>query len=247
MRAGEEGGGCFPTGRHYPGIAHLLRIVAQGLVDELDAALALLDLPLVSIDTETTGKDPAVDRIVEVACIVVQRGDVVSRHRWLVNPGIPISKEAFDVHGIGDEAVRQQPPFSAICHELLEVLSGKVPLAYNAEFDRAFLLEEFARAGFLQAALPPAMRRGIEWVDPLIWARELHKDEKGKSLGDVAERLGTRLERAHSASDDAETAARVLVAFFEDLRVPKTYGAFIQEQRRLGRLHDEDRKFWQKA
>jgi DNA polymerase-3 subunit epsilon len=25
--------GCFPTGRHYPGIAHLLRIVAAGLAD----------------------------------------------------------------------------------------------------------------------------------------------------------------------------------------------------------------------
>jgi hypothetical protein len=37
------------------------------------------------------------------------------------------------------------------------------------------------------------------------------------------------------------------VTFFEDLRVPKTYGAFIQEQRRLGRLHDEDRPFWRKS
>jgi len=70
MRASEDGGGCFPTGRHYPGIAHLLRIVARGLVDEIDAAVAMLDVPLVAIDTETTGRDPAVDRIVEIAYVV---------------------------------------------------------------------------------------------------------------------------------------------------------------------------------
>src|SRR5262249_20773583 len=84
MRAGEEGGGCFPTGRHYPGIAHLLRIVAQGLVDEFDGSLTIGDLLLVSIDTETTGKDPAVDRVVELAAVVFKCGEVISRHRWLV-------------------------------------------------------------------------------------------------------------------------------------------------------------------
>jgi len=34
MRGGAESIGCFPTGRHYPGIAHLLRIVVAGLAEE---------------------------------------------------------------------------------------------------------------------------------------------------------------------------------------------------------------------
>jgi DNA polymerase-3 subunit epsilon len=86
MRAGEEGGGCFPTGRHYPGIAHLLRIVAQGLVDGIDGATSINDVPLIAIDTETTGRDFAVDRIVEIAAVVWLGGEVVARQRWLVNP-----------------------------------------------------------------------------------------------------------------------------------------------------------------
>jgi DNA polymerase-3 subunit epsilon len=246
MRAGEEGGGCFPTGRHYPGIAHLLRIVAQGLVDEFDAGLSVADLLLVSIDTETTGKDPAVDRVVEVAAVVFKNGEVISRHRWLVNPGVPIPKESFDVHGISDEAVKDAPPFGAVAGEILTVLEGKIPLAYNAEFDRAFIAEELGRAGIARTAMPPATRRGIEWLDPLVWARELHQEEKSRSLGDVAARLGVALDKAHSAVHDAEAAAFVHSAFCADARVPKLYGAFVQEQRRLARLHAEDRQYWRK-
>jgi len=246
MRAGEEGGGCFPTGRHYPGIAHLLRIVAQGLVDEFDGSLEVEDLLLVSIDTETTGKDPAVDRVVELAAVVFKGGEVISRHRWLVNPGVPIPKESFDVHGISDEAVKDAPAFAAVAAEILTVLEGKIPLAYNADFDRAFLVEELGRAGVARPAMPPAARRGIEWLDPLVWAREIHQEEKSRSLGDVAERLGIALEKAHSAVHDAEAAAFVHAAFCRDGRVPKLYGAFVQEQRRLARLHAEDRQYWRK-
>lgn len=247
MKGGEPGGGCYPTGRHYPGIAHLLRIVARGLAEEFDGALDVADIALVSLDTETTGKDPAVDRVVEIAAVVWQHGDVVARHRWLVNPGRPIPKEAFDVHGIGDDHVKDQPPFSAVCEEVLAVLAGKVPVAYNADFDRAFLSEEIGRSGHNGKPLPPAARRGIEWIDPLVWARELHKEEKSRALTDVAERLGIPLEKAHSAVHDAEAAARVLAHFLSDARVPRTYGAFIQEQRRLARQQSEDQPFWRRG
>jgi DNA polymerase-3 subunit epsilon len=245
MRAVEDGGGCFPTGRHYPGIAHLLRIVAQGLIDEIDAQHPISAMPFVSIDTETTGRDPAVDRVVEIALVVWESGDVVARHRWLVNPGRSIAQEAIDVHGITDEAVKDAPPFAAIAHEVLAVLEGKIPVAYNAEFDRLFLHEELSRANIGRTkSLPPAARKGIEWLDPLTWARELQKDEKSRALTEVAARLGIPLEKAHSAVHDAEAALRVLIAFLADERVPKNYGAFIQEQRRLGRGHMEERQYW---
>jgi DNA polymerase-3 subunit epsilon len=244
VRGAAEGGGCFPTGRHYPGIAHLVRVSAAGIADEFDAAAPVLDVALCGIDTETTGRDPAVDRVVEVACVTWQGGEVVARRHWLVNPGRPIPKEATDVHGITDEAVAACPPFSGIVDELVAELSGKVPVAYNAEFDRAFLNDELSRAGLRRRKLPPALRQGVEWVDPLVWARELQKTEKSKALGEVASRLGIDIEQAHRATDDAEAALRVLAAFLGDARVPAPYGAFIQEQRRLARSQAEERAHW---
>jgi DNA polymerase-3 subunit epsilon len=244
MKSSTDGGGCFPTGRHYPGIAHLLRIVAAGLADEYATDCAFASVPLASIDVEATGLDPQLDRIVEVACVVWKDGAIAARHAWLVNPECPIPASASEVHGIKDEDVQGKPTFRMVYHELVAALAGVVPMAYNAEFDRAFLMAELTRAGAALETAPPACRKNVEWIDPLVWARELHKVEKGKSLGDVCTRLGIAVERAHRALDDAEAALRVLSAFCADQRVPKTYGGFMQEQRRLSRLFDDERKVW---
>ena len=66
VRAALDACGCFPTGRHYAGIAHLLRAVTRGLIEELAADGAWAELPIALIDVETTGKDASVDRVVEV-------------------------------------------------------------------------------------------------------------------------------------------------------------------------------------
>lgn len=243
MRASADAGGCFPTGRHYPGIAHLIRARGRGTAEEFAAETAVRELPMVAIDVEATGLDPAEDRVVEVACIVFHAG-THERYSWLINPGRPISAEAREVHKISDDDVRDAPEFSAVAREVLAVLRRGVPLAYNAEFDRAFLMAEFGRLPGVLAEAPAALRKGVDWIDPLVWARELQQAEKSKSLSSVAERLGIEIGQAHRAADDAVAAGRVLQAFLGDTRVPSTYGAFVQEQRRLGRLHRDERQFW---
>jgi DNA polymerase III subunit epsilon len=244
MRASADAGGCFPTGRHYPGIAHLVRAQARGTAEEFLADTPMNDLPFVAIDVETTGFDPNDDRVIEVACVVFTGGEV-ERHGWLINPGRPISDESRAVHNISDDDVREAPPFAGVAEQILAVLRRGVPLAYNAEFDRAFLMAEFGRAGVERSDVP-ALRKSVDWLDPLTWARELQQSEKSKSLSSVAERLGIEAGTAHRAVDDAHTAARVLLAFFGDSRVPRGYAAFVQEQRRLGRVHKDERQFWQR-
>lgn len=244
MRGGADGGGCFPTGRHYPGIAHLMRVAAGGTAREFSSDAAIEDLPIVSIDTETTGRDANADRIVEVAMVFWRGGAIVDTKSWLINPGRPIPQEVVLVHGITDEAVKDKPVFSAVAQEIFEAFAGNVPLAYNAEFDRKFLLAELGRAGVLNGELPPGLRREVTWLDPLTWARELQKEEKSRSLGDVCARLGIEIGHAHRATFDSEASLRVLLRFSSDVRVPRTYGAFIQEQRRLGRLQDELMRTW---
>jgi DNA polymerase-3 subunit epsilon len=91
------------------------------------------------------------------------------------------------------------------------------------------------------------VRRQVSWVDPLVFAREFFKGQgESRALGAVAERLGVSLERAHRATDDAEAALKVLYALAGDKRMPDTYAALIQEQRRLERLQVEAQRFWRK-
>jgi DNA polymerase III subunit epsilon len=242
MRASADAGGCFPTGRHYPGIAHLVRAQARGTAQEYAVDTPMNDLPFVAIDIEATGLDPNDDRVIEVACVVFAQGEV-ERHGWLINPGRPISEESRAVHNISDDDVRDAPSFAQVAAQIQAILARGVPLAYNADFDRAFLMAEFGRVSGERADVP-ALRKGVDWLDPLTWARELQQAEKSKSLSAVAERLGIEAGQAHRAVDDAHTAGRVLYAFFGDSRVPTSYAAFVQEQRRLGRVHKDERQFW---
>jgi DNA polymerase III subunit epsilon len=243
MRSSADAGGCFPTGRHYPGIAHLVRAAARGIADEYAAEMLVADVPMIAIDVEATGLEPGVDKVVEVACVVFHRGEI-ERHAWLVNPGRPIHPEAQAVHHISDEDVKDAPSFAQIAERVLAVLARGLPLAYNADFDRAFLMAEFAAAQVTPALPPPALRKGVDWIDPLVWARELQQGEKSRSLSAVAERLGIEIGQAHRAADDAVAAGRVLLTFMSDARVPTTYAAFVREQRRLARLHRDERPHW---
>jgi len=241
VKAGLEACGCFPTGRHYAGIAHLLRAVTKGLLEEYAPDAPWADLPIILVDVETTGKDASVDRVVEVGVAVARGGEITERKNWLVNPGMPIPKEASDIHKITDEDVRDAPRFEAIAAEIVAALSGAIPAAYNAAFDKAFISNELARAGL-------SLRRDVEWLDPLVWAREIQQGERSRSLGDVAARLGISLENAHRAADDAEAALRVLMALGRDVRVPRAYGALVQEQRRLALAQaDERRQRWRQS
>ena len=238
--------GCFPTGRHYPGIAHLIKVRAVGVAPEIDPSTPWLDCRIAFLDVETTGRDSTKDRVIELGIVIGQHGEIVERHGWLIHPGIPVSAESSAVHGIKDADLEGKPPFHEVVPEILQALAGCVPAAYNAEFDKSFVLAELERAQARPEPPPPAVRREIVWLDPLTFARELYKEEDSRALGEMAARLGIQLENAHRATDDAEAALRVLYAFAKDPRVPKSYGAMVQEQRRLGRIQDEARRMWRK-
>ena len=161
-------------------------------VAKLGDRLARGESEFVVIDLETTSMKPEIGSIVDVAALRVRDGQVVDRFESLVNPGRPIPQEAFEVHGISDDHVKDAPTFEAILPELLEALKGAIPLAYNAEFDRKQLLSELGRLP-APASPPPAFQKNAEWIDPLVWARELQKLEKSRALAEVAARLGAEL------------------------------------------------------
>lgn len=245
MRASLDACGCFPTGRHYPGIAHLLKTVIRGVAAGFAQDAPWHEYEIALIDVETTGTDASVDRVIELGIAIGRAGEIVERHNWMINPGMPIPAQSREVHGISDEDVASAPAFAQIAAEIAAALKGRIPAAYNATFDKSFVLTEFARLGQAPTTTAPALTRSVEWIDPLVWARELQQDERSRALGEVAARLGITHEKAHRASEDADAALRVLYALAVDSRVPRTYGALVQEQRRLGYEQADQRRRWQ--
>jgi DNA polymerase-3 subunit epsilon len=243
MRGSFEVCGCFPTGRHYPGIADRLRravMAVAGLSRAFAPETRWAAAPLAVIDFETTGLTPDADRIVEIGIACFAGGELTNLKHWLVNPGIPIPDQARNVHGIGDADVAGAATFEQLAVELVEVLKGHLPVAYNAGFDRAFLLAELERAG-IDTRGPehsPACSSAVDWIDPLIWTRELYRDDSSRKLTDIAARLGIALERAHRAASDAETTGRVLLAIAD--RMPATYTEVIGLQAQYAARQEVD-------
>lgn len=248
MRGQIEICGCFPTGRHYPGIADRLAharlaMDVRGLASGFPADIAWATCSFVVIDFETTGLDPALDRVLEMGVVCFDDGVMTASQNWLIDPTIPVPETATAVHGITQAMVTGQPRFEEAWSEIRSFLEGRLPVAYNATFDKKFLHAELERMGETTWGehLPPAMQSDVEWIDPLVWAREQFPD-KGARLGDMCAHLGITLDGAHRAANDAEATGKVLLAISSYM--PATYGELIRVQVRYAAQQDVDLAIW---
>ncbi|TIN83129.1 DNA polymerase III subunit epsilon [Mesorhizobium sp.] len=149
------------------------------------------------LDTETTGLDPAHDRIVEVGAIeLIDLSPRRTFHAYY-NPGMPVPAEATGVHGLTNEFLSAYPPFAA--EPLLAFLEDSPIIAHNASFDMAFL----------SAACGPLPN---EIIDSLALARAKHPGAPA-SLDALCKRYGIDTSRRtkHGALLDAELLAAVYV------------------------------------
>lgn len=157
------------------------------------------------LDTETTGLDPAEGhRIVELGAVELFNHVPTGRsfHRY-VNPGRPMPPEAFAVHGLGDEFLRDKPPFAAVAGEFLAFLGEARLVIHNAAFDIRFLNAEFALLD-----LPPLPPERV--VDTLALARQRFPGAPA-SLDALCRRFGVDNSgrEKHGALLDSELLAEV--------------------------------------
>ena len=107
-----------------------------------------LKKPIVFFDLETTGTDPAKDKIVELAFVKLTPDGKREKLTKRINPGIPIPPEVTKIHGITDEDVKNCPTFKQVAHQLFDWIKGCDLGGYNsAKFDLPMLAEEFLRVG----------------------------------------------------------------------------------------------------
>jgi DNA polymerase-3 subunit epsilon len=166
-----------------------------------------LDRPLAFFDLETTGLNPRLDRIVELAIVrVTPDGQVLERARRF-NPGVPIPPEASAVHGITDADVADEPAFAKTARSLLELLDPCDLAGFNIRrFDLPILIAEFRRAGL---RFDVGGRRIVDIQ--LIF----HREERRDLSAAARYYLGREHEEAHSAMSDTRTSAAVLLAQIE--------------------------------
>ncbi|CAN7193716.1 3'-5' exonuclease [Knoellia sp. LjRoot47] len=167
------------------------------------------DWPLLAVDTETTGPNPDVDRIVTATTVLID-GPTTTPTTWLADPGIPISDGAAEVHGITNEvAQRDGRPAAFVIAEIANVLrraidDGTPLVLFNACFDLTLIDRECRRHG-VELDLTRALV-----IDGFVIDKAVDRFRKGKrTLTATCEHYGVRLDDAHDATEDALAAARV--------------------------------------
>ena len=115
------------------------------------------------LDTETTGIDPqSGDRIVEIGAVELDRHMPTGRtYHQYINPERSMPQEAFAVHGLGDDFLRDKPKFAAIGQEFLDFVGDAKLVIHNAAFDMKFLNAEL---GWMNAPLLP-MDQAIDTLE----------------------------------------------------------------------------------
>ena len=157
------------------------------------------------MDTETTGLNPNEgDRIVEIGGVeLINHLPTGRTYHQYINPERSMPQEAFEVHGLSEEFLRDYPVFNRIADEFLDFIGDAKLVIHNASFDMMFLNAEL---GWLRKR-PIPMDQAI---DTLAIARRKFPGAQA-SLDALCKRFGVdnSAREKHGALLDSEILAEV--------------------------------------
>jgi CBS domain-containing protein len=173
-------------------------------VEPLSPSTPLISLPAAAIDTETTGLDPRHARIVQIAAIRVNGGqiDEEGTYQSLVNPGVPIPPRSSEIHGIKDEDVSGAPVFQRAWEEFDAFTGPRVLIGYRTGFDISVFKRECTLAGI---DWPDRHWLCVQALSRLVSSAPLAVE----SLESLADGLGVTIKDRHTALGDAVAAAGI--------------------------------------
>lgn len=154
----------------------------------------MFNYPVVFVDIETTGGSYRNSRILEVAAIRFEDGQIVKEFNTLLNPETYIPTGITALTGIGAGDVADAPIFADIADELADIMEGAVFVAHNVRFDYSFLKQEFAVLGM---TFSPTLLCTVRL------SRALYSTQKGHSLAKLIERHEIPVLDRHRALADA--------------------------------------------
>lgn len=147
------------------------------------------------VDLETTGTSLTKDKIIQFACVIIDKGKVVNQISIDVNPGQVIPLPIQKLTGITNEQVAKAPFFEEVALMIKNLLSDCVFVAHNAYFDFSFLNSEFSRLGITPLA--------SDVLDTVELAQVFFPLSNGYRVQDLSQYLNISHENPHEALSDA--------------------------------------------
>ncbi|MFJ6120299.1 DEDDh family exonuclease [Streptomyces sp. NPDC092129] len=153
------------------------------------------------VDVETSGLRPYQHRVLSVAVLTLDAsGRLTEEFSTLFDPGC--DPGPVHIHGLTAQRLRGAPTFEQVADRIGLLLTDRILVAHNAQFDYEFLAHEFARA---RSWLPVSQR-----LCTLALNRRIAPPTDDLKLASLASFYGVRQQQAHDALDDARVLAGVL-------------------------------------
>jgi len=175
----------------------------------------------ISLDIETTGLDPEIDRITEIGAVKYENGIQVESFSQLVNPGISIPPDIIELTGIDNEMVKSAPSIEEVITGLEDFL-GDSPLivGQNVKFDISFL-KRYICTKYIETF-------DNHYIDTAMMARLVWPGLRKYSLSSLTEFAGIKNRDAHRGLADAEATALVYLHELSAMRdFPQKINSFI--------------------
>lgn len=186
------------------------------------------------VDIETTGGNASGSRITEIAIVIHDGTNVIDRWETLVNPQKEIPLPIFAMTGINNEMVRDAPIFDDISERVLEMLTDRIFVAHNVNFDYSFVRHELEKAGFKWTARKLCTVRATRKIRPGLGSY---------SLGQLCRSLDIPLVNQHRAGGDADATTILfsrLLQWDKEGEIGKMLKKTAQDQRLPPNLPPED-------
>ena len=160
----------------------------------------------IALDIETTGLNPQIDKIIEIAAILFENGKIIDKYSTLINPSRTIPFKVTQINNITNRMVQNAPTekeaYEQFPHFLQEALNGKIIIcAHNAPFDIAFLKEFLEKQDCTGSIL---------YIDTLPLAKSKIKNLRNYKQNTVANHFKIHNKNPHRAFSDAETCGKIL-------------------------------------
>lgn len=160
----------------------------------------------IAVDVETTGLNPARDKLLEVGAVKVKNGEVCEKYNKLIHTGIVLPERITELTGITNEMQKTGEKIADIMGEFVEFCEDLPILGHNVQFDFNFLKQNAVNFGFSFEK---------EGIDTLKIARKVLPNLESRTLQALCEYYQISVKNAHRALDDAYAAHQLYEKLWE--------------------------------
>ncbi|MFT3934961.1 MAG: exonuclease domain-containing protein [Chitinophagaceae bacterium] len=146
------------------------------------------------IDIETTGGHATAHGITEVAIILHNGREIEGKFQTLINPRVSIPRHITALTGISNEMVYDAPVFEDVAEKLFNLLSTRIFVAHNVNFDYSFIRHHLQEAGY---------HLNTRKLCTVRMARKIIPGFTSYSLGNLCRDLNIGITNRHRAMGDA--------------------------------------------